>query len=154
MRHVSVRRGSYVDSVTLMQVSRRVSACDGVTSALVAMATDLNLELAAGLGFDVPAASPNEMLLAVDAHSDDALTAAVAEADAALAEASHPAVGTGLGSAPPPVTVKWAKFHRSGLDLRTFHNSSHGQHANSSHCVPMAGTRWAWVRGSLARKRF
>jgi FdrA protein len=126
MRHVAVRRGAYVDSVTLMQVSRRVSACDGVTSALVAMATDLNLELAAGLGFDVPAASPNEMLLAVDAHSDEALTAAVAEADAALAEASHPAVGTGLGSAPPPVTVRAAAARTNATVALV---STPGQHA-------------------------
>ena len=68
MRTVELRRGTYVDSVTLMQVSRRVAALDGVTSALVAMATDLNLELAAGMGFDVPAASPNELLVAVEAR--------------------------------------------------------------------------------------
>ena len=36
MRSVQVRRGAYVDSVTLMQVSRRVGALDGVASALVA----------------------------------------------------------------------------------------------------------------------
>ena len=29
MRSVQVRRGAYVDSVTLMQVSRRVGALDG-----------------------------------------------------------------------------------------------------------------------------
>ncbi len=54
MKHVEVRKGSYVDSVSLMQVSRRVADLDGVTAALVAMATDLNLELADGMGFDVP----------------------------------------------------------------------------------------------------
>ena len=52
MRSVQLRRGTYVDSVTLMQVSRRVAAVDGVTSALVAMATELNLDLAAGMGFE------------------------------------------------------------------------------------------------------
>ena len=51
-----------------MQVSRRVAALDGVTAALVAMATELNLELAAGMGFEVPASSPNELLVAVDAR--------------------------------------------------------------------------------------
>ncbi len=67
MRSVQLRRGTYVDSVTLMQVSRRVAALDGVTSALVAMATELNLDLAAGMGFEVPPSSPNELLVAVEA---------------------------------------------------------------------------------------
>ena len=107
MRSVQVRRGAYVDSVTLMQVSRRVGALDGVASALVAMATDLNLELAAGMGFDVPDTSPNELLVAVDAASDEALGDALAEVDAALAEASRPAA-TGFGSAPAPATVRAA----------------------------------------------
>jgi FdrA protein len=104
VRHIEVRRGSYVDSVALMQVSRRVSALDGVTSALVAMATELNLELAAGMGFELPPASPNEMVVAVEAGSEEAVAAAVAEVDAALAESSRPAA-TGFGSAPAPVTV-------------------------------------------------
>jgi FdrA protein len=107
MRSVQVRRGAYVDSVTLMQVSRRVSALDGVASALVAMATELNLDLAAGMGFDVPDTSPNELLVAVDASSDEVLATAVAEVDTALAEASRPAA-TGFGSAPAPTTVRAA----------------------------------------------
>jgi len=107
MRSVQVRRGAYVDSVTLMQVSRRVAALDGVSSALVAMATELNLDLAAGMGFDVPDTSPNELMVAVDASSDDVLAVALAEVDAALAEASRPAA-TGFGGAPPPTTVRAA----------------------------------------------
>jgi FdrA protein len=104
MRSVQLRRGVYVDSVSLMQVSRRVSGLDGVRSALVAMATDLNVELAAGMGFEVPDATANELLVALDVESDPVLAAAVAEVDAALAESSRPATA-GFGSAPPPVTV-------------------------------------------------
>jgi FdrA protein len=111
MRSVRLRRGGYVDSVTLMQVSSRVSARDGVISALVAMATDLNLELAAGMGFDVPTASPNEMLVAVNAQSDAALAGALADADAALDESPQPGP-TGFGSAPAPTTVRAAAARR------------------------------------------
>src|SRR3712207_651465 len=50
VRHVSLRSGVYADSVRLMQVSRDVGAREGVTAVLVAMATPLNLELAAGMG--------------------------------------------------------------------------------------------------------
>jgi len=104
VRHLEVRRGSYVDSVALMQVSKRVSALDGVTTALVAMGTELNLELVAGMGFEVPPVSPNEMVVAVEATSEEAVAAAVGEVDLALAESSRP-VTTGFGSAPEPVTV-------------------------------------------------
>jgi FdrA protein len=107
MRDVQVRRGAYVDSVALMQVSKRVSSLDGVSAALVAMATDLNLELLVTMGFEVPDASANEMLVAIDAASDEALKAATAEVDAALAESSRPSA-SGFGSAPPPVTVRSA----------------------------------------------
>ena len=62
--HVEVRGGAYRDSVTLMQVTRAVRTCPGVTAALVAMATDLNLELLAGLGLAAPAgAGPNDLLV-------------------------------------------------------------------------------------------
>ena len=120
MRHVELRRGVYVDSVTLMQVSRRVSQLEGVTSCVVAMGTDLNVLLAADLGFDVPhAAAPTEMLVAVDATSRERLDAALAEAEAALGESSRPAGATGsggFGSPPPPLTVR-AAAARSGAHV-------------------------------------
>jgi FdrA protein len=86
VRHVSLRSGVYADSVRLMQVSRDVGARDGVTAVLVAMATPLNLELAAGMGL-APAgdASPDQLLVAVEAVDDDELAAAVAAVDTALA---------------------------------------------------------------------
>lgn len=59
VRHVSLRSGVYADSVRLMQVSRDVSAREGVTAVLVAMATPLNLELAAGMGL-APAEGASE----------------------------------------------------------------------------------------------
>ena len=115
MRHIEVRRGSYVDSVALMQVSRRVSGLDGVVSALVAMGTELNLELVAGMGFEVPSVSPNEMVVAVEASSQEAVDAAVAEVGLALAESSRPSAA-GFGSAPEPVTVG-AAAARSGATV-------------------------------------
>lgn len=125
MRSISVRRGTYVDSVSLMQVSRRVASLDGVTSALVAMATELNRDLAAGMGFDVPAASANEMLVAVEAASESVLASALAEVDAALTEPSTPAA-TGFGGAPPPVTVL-AAAARARADVALI--STPGQYA-------------------------
>jgi FdrA protein len=87
VRHVSLRSGVYADSVRLMQVSRDVGAREGVSAVLVAMATPLNVELAAGMGLAPgEAVSPDQLLIAVRAVDDDALAAAVAAVDAALAE--------------------------------------------------------------------
>src|SRR4051812_9348246 len=82
-----LRSGVYADSVRLMQVSRDVAARDGVTAVLVAMATPLNVELAANMGLaPEEQASPEQLLIAIQATDDDALAAALAAVDAALAE--------------------------------------------------------------------
>ncbi|CAN5311564.1 acyl-CoA synthetase FdrA [soil metagenome] len=127
-RRLEVRTGVYVDSVTLMQVSRRVGQVDGVDAALVAMATDLNLELATGMGFDVPNdVSPNQMLVAVDADTDDAADAAIAELAAALTETSRPAA-TGFG-VPPAALTTGAAARRSDPATTVALISTPGQHA-------------------------
>ena len=49
-----MRSGVYHDSVTLLRVSQTAASIPGITAVQVAMATPLNTELAAGLGFAVP----------------------------------------------------------------------------------------------------
>ncbi|MGI8578323.1 MAG: FdrA family protein [Nocardioidaceae bacterium] len=101
-RLVQIRQGKYQDSVSLMQVSNKISAHDDVTSALVAMATPLNVELLIGMGFQTPdGVSSNEMVIAIEADSPDAAQAAVAAVDEALAAkpAGSGASGTGFGPA-------------------------------------------------------
>lgn len=100
---VQLRSGVYADSVRLMQVSRRIGARDGVSAVLVAMATPLNLELAAGMGLAPEGdPSPEQLLIAVRAEDDDALAAALADVDAALAERER---STGSADAIPHRTV-------------------------------------------------
>jgi FdrA protein len=72
---VEVRAGSYADSVTLMQVSQRATAVDGVEAAMVAMATPLNLDLLARQRFAPPTATPNDLVIAVRAVDETALQA-------------------------------------------------------------------------------
>jgi FdrA protein len=83
--HVELRSGAYADSVTLLQVSRTVQATPGVVAAQVAMATGLNLEVLTGMGFDVPASSPNDMVVALRLDDDADVATALAAVDAALA---------------------------------------------------------------------
>jgi FdrA protein len=104
---VEVRHGAYHDSVTLMQVSRSVSTVDGVQAALVAMGTELNLDLLDGMGFEAPEGTgPNDLLVAIRADDDEAVARGKAELDAALARSSAGGSGAaGLGAAPPPRTT-------------------------------------------------
>jgi FdrA protein len=88
--HVELRPGAYADSVTLLQVSRTVQGLDGVVAAQVAMATPLNVEVLAEMGFDVPAqAGPNDMVVALRLDDASALAGALAGVDDALRGANH-----------------------------------------------------------------
>jgi FdrA protein len=100
---VDLRQGVYRDSVTLMQISRTVSELAGVTSALVAMATPLNIDLLPRLGFEpVPGARPDDLLVAVHAESETALSAALARIDELFA--AREASGSAVDEEPPHTT--------------------------------------------------
>jgi FdrA protein len=115
-RHTELRRGMYRDSVRLMQVSQALQAVPGVSAALVAMATELNLELAAGMGFVPPQpASANDMMVAVAADDDAALAEALRRLDASLDETAA-APPAGFETAPPARTVGSA-VRRCGANL-------------------------------------
>lgn len=102
--HVEVRPGAYADSVTLLRVSRTAQQLDGVVAAQVAMATPLNVDVLTGMGFTVPAGTgANDLVVALHLTGDDALPAAVAGVDRALAEAGRTAPdGGGAGAVAPP----------------------------------------------------
>ncbi len=125
-RHLDVRSGVYLDSVALMQVSRDTAAVDGVGSALVAMATELNLDLLASMGFAAPSgASPTDLLIAIEASDDTVLAAALAHVESALTRRVSAEPG-GFGDAPVPRTTASA-LYRSGADIVLV--STPGQHA-------------------------
>lgn len=125
-RHLELRRGTYRDSVSLMQVSRAVGTEPGVERALVAMATQLNLDLLAGMGFAAPdSAGPNDLVVAIAAADSDALDRARQRLDTELAGGGAPAPG-GFGSAPAPRTIG-AAVRAGGATLAVI--STPGQHA-------------------------
>ena len=115
---VEVRRGAYYDSVSLMQVSKAVRDAPGISAALVAMATDLNTDLLAGMGFTVAeAVGPNDLLVAFRGEDQAAIEAGTSALDAALAglKAAGASAG-GFGEAPPPRTLGTAAV-RGGANL-------------------------------------
>jgi FdrA protein len=105
-QHVEVRPGAYADSVTLLQVSRDVSAVEGVRAAQVAMATPLNVEVLESMGFEIPAATPNDMVVALDLVDEAALDRALAAVRAALDTTRRAAPAA--GEVAPPRTTRSA----------------------------------------------
>lgn len=77
---------TYRDSVSLMQVSARIAALAGIRNASVVMATQGNIDLLreAKLIDETLSASPSDLLLVVDAETDDALAAALVACEEAL----------------------------------------------------------------------
>lgn len=114
--HVEIRRGAYHDSVSLLEVSRTVAATDGVDAAQVAMATELNIDVLRGMGFDVPDdAGPNDLVVALRAEEESGLAAGRAAVDAAL-EGLTKAGASGEAEEVPPATLGSA-VRRSGASL-------------------------------------
>ena len=121
---VELRRGTYRDSVRLLQVSQAVSSLPGVASAMVAMATDLNLELLAGMGFTAPeGATAGDMVVAIAALDEDARVAALAALETSLAEKAP----TSGGSDRPPARTIGAAIRDAGATLALI--STPGQYA-------------------------
>ncbi|HET8681663.1 MAG TPA: hypothetical protein VFM54_07290 [Micromonosporaceae bacterium] len=117
VRHVELRPGTYRDSVRLMQVSDRLRRVTGVDTALVAMATPLNVDLAGSMGFAVPAgAAPDDLLVAVAAAGPPAVSAALDALDALLAEPPPQARAPLPGVAPRTVGSAVRRFG-AGLAL-------------------------------------
>ncbi len=100
---IEIRSGAYHDSVTLMRVGRRLSERPGVSAALTAMATALNLELLAELGFTPPPGTrPDDLVVAIRADDQAALESACAAVDDLLAP---PAETRAFGAPPRPRTT-------------------------------------------------
>jgi succinyl-CoA synthetase alpha subunit len=96
-------RNFYRDSVALMQLSARISKLPGVRQASAVMASANNLALLreAGLLQDAVAASPNDLLIALDGDDEKALTAALDDAEGALNQEPASSAGDGVRDEPP-----------------------------------------------------
>lgn len=123
---VEIHHGRYHDSVRLMQASKALQEVEGVTDALVAMATELNLSLLADMGFDmesVVGVGPNDLLLAIHAESEEAVAAAHRALDDAL---TPKAARSGGLDVPDPKTIGTAA-EMNGADVALL--SVPGEHA-------------------------
>lgn len=72
-RYIDIRKNTYLDSVSLMSMSTKANAVEGVTQALLGMATPMNKEVLANVGVDDPAidaARPSDLMIVIDAADD------------------------------------------------------------------------------------
>jgi len=99
-----------------MRVSAELAAAHGVERALVGMATPVNLELLAGMGFDPPAASPNDLVVAVATASDEALATALEKLEALLGAGPN-SLSTVERVSPPRTTASAARLVSGGIAL-------------------------------------
>ncbi len=102
--------------MTLLQVSRDVQQTPGVVTAQVAMATPLNVDVLTGMGFTVPEASPNDLVVAVRMAGDGELDQALAAVDTALAATTR-RTGGSAELAPPRTTAAALREAPDGLVL-------------------------------------
>ena len=87
MKRIILRKDSYYDSVFLMLISADIKKMDGVSEAVVAMGTEMNLDLLNGMGMTGPElkeAGANDLIIAVEAADQAAVEAAEAEVDQLL----------------------------------------------------------------------
>lgn len=115
--HVELRPGAYADSVALLQVSKDVAAADGVLAAQVAMATPLNLEVIASMGFTLPEAASNDMVVALRLDSQEQLAGALATVDGALKATRRQSGTSGGVSVLPRTTASALLRSEAGMAL-------------------------------------
>jgi FdrA protein len=113
--HIETRSGVYADSVTLMQISKRLAALDGVSAAQVAMGTPLNIEVLDGMGLPAPEGTgPNDMVVALRVVDDAARDRALAELASAL---TVTASSGGLDGGDPAPRRTASALRRTDADL-------------------------------------
>ena len=109
-----IRKNEYHDSVFLMRVAKRLSEQKGVLQAAALMGTEKNKGLLATIGVsgaEVVAATANDLILAVQAETQKALTAVLENIDPWL----HP----GADHTEPPIicTLEEAQAHQPHSNL-------------------------------------
>jgi FdrA protein len=99
---VEIRRGTYHDSVTLMQVSRQAGQLPGVEAAAAVAATPVNLDLLARQGFAVEEAGlgPSDLVVCVRAADDETADRALEQVAELLAGVGRGAGSGGVGGGP------------------------------------------------------
>ncbi len=127
MKQALVRKGAWFDSVFLMSLGGEVKAATGVIDATVSMGTSLNLDLLRARGYaesELAGATPNDLVIAVEAADRASVDAAVEVANRLLERSVAPARA---GTAAEPTSLEAAVRLLPGANLAVI--SVPGAHA-------------------------
>lgn len=103
MQRIKVLRSTYLDSVSLMRISKLAGDAPGVTNAVVSMATDTNIVLMKDIGFDPAEAgevSSSDLVIAIEAETRAALDQAFALVENQIKGRPAAVVGAAEGARP------------------------------------------------------
>ncbi|MGB2983173.1 MAG: hypothetical protein WBC63_04845, partial [Candidatus Bipolaricaulia bacterium] len=90
MKRVLIEPNRYFDSVFLMRISQELEGLPGVHQAVVAMGTGANVDNLRSAGFTLDVTtSPQDLIVAIDAETEDASDAARERLEALLAGSSE-----------------------------------------------------------------
>jgi FdrA protein len=106
--HVKVIANRYADSVKLMGVARGLRGRDGVGGCEMGMGTAANLEALAARGVEAQA-GPSDLIVAVDADSDEVAEATFAQAEEELSSGGRDAAAGATGVREPPRSLVSAR---------------------------------------------
>ncbi|HEV2225266.1 MAG TPA: hypothetical protein VGR56_00515 [Nitrososphaerales archaeon] len=98
-RTLVIKKSTYRDSITLLRVTKEVSALGGVSQAAVVMATPLNLRVLSEVGFTGPElkkAGTDDLVIAIEAQDDTYLDRAMAKTERLLASGESVSQGETL----------------------------------------------------------
>jgi len=87
VKRIILRKDSYYDSVFLMLISADIKKMDGISEAVVAMGTEMNLDLLNDMGLNGPeldGATANDLIIAVEAADEATIDAAETAVDEKL----------------------------------------------------------------------
>jgi FdrA protein len=116
--HTIIRKNQYYDSVRLMAISRQASASDGVRNVLVLLGSESNKKVLEDLGLlddEARAATANDLMISIDAQTEEAGYAVLTEVDNLLATA-----GTMSCELDNPVTIEGAIECMNGANMALF----------------------------------
>ncbi|MEW5693222.1 MAG: acyl-CoA synthetase FdrA [Candidatus Hydrogenedentota bacterium] len=88
IKHI-LKKETYFDSVTLMLINNEIKKMDGVTNSVVGMGTDYNIESLKRLNLfviDLHSATPNDLIICVEAINDDSARKSIEKAEELLIE--------------------------------------------------------------------
>ncbi|MDX6679197.1 MAG: FdrA protein, partial [Solirubrobacteraceae bacterium] len=107
--HVKVIANRYADSVKLMGIARGLRSRDGVDGCEMGMGTAANLEALDARGVAVSGAGPSDLIVAVDADSEDTAKATLEQAEQELSSGGAPAAGGATADREPPRSLVSAR---------------------------------------------